>query len=84
MALETVSLRTAIKEARHSKGESDVSWWTWLRKAKQPELPVVLLEDIGAETGLIFALGGVLHGRTSPTSPAGTPSARSPSACCSS
>jgi cation diffusion facilitator family transporter len=60
ICLETVSLRTAVKEARHSKGESDVSWWTWLRKSKQPELPVVLLEDIGAETGLVLALGGVL------------------------
>ncbi len=36
------------------------SWWTWLRKSKQPELPVVLLEDIGAEIGLFFALGGVM------------------------
>ena len=31
-----------------------------IRKSKQPELPVVLLEDIGAEIGLFFALVGVL------------------------
>ena len=49
-----------IRESKHSKGDSDVSWWTWLRKSKQPELPVVLLEDIGAEIGLFLALGGVL------------------------
>ena len=55
-----VSLRTAIKEARHSKGAATASWWTWLRQSKQPELPVVLLEDIGAEIGLFLALGGVL------------------------
>ena len=59
IALETVSLRTAVREARHAKGPG-VGWWTWLRKSKQPELPVVLLEDIGAETGLVLALGGVL------------------------
>ena len=29
-------------------------------RSKQPELPVVLLEDIGAEIGLFFALAGVL------------------------
>jgi cation diffusion facilitator family transporter len=57
--LESISLRTAYREAKHHKS-SGVSWWTWLRKSKQPELPVVLLEDIGAEIGLFFALGGVL------------------------
>ncbi len=48
-----------------------------IRTAKQPELPVVLLEDIGAEIGLFLALGGVLlaHSRASR---GGTPSARSP------
>jgi cation diffusion facilitator family transporter len=59
IVLETISLRTAYKEAGHAKG-ADVTWWRWLRKSKQPELPVVLLEDIGAEIGLFFALGGVL------------------------
>ena len=57
--LESVSLRTAYREASHVKGD-DVTWWRWLHKSKQPELPVVLLEDIGAEIGLFFALGGVL------------------------
>ena len=57
--LESVSLRTAYKEASHVKG-ADVAWARWLRKSKSPELPVVLLEDIGAEIGLFFALGGVL------------------------
>ena len=60
VCLERVSLRTAIKEAQHSKGTGDVSWWRWLRSSKQPELPVVLLEDLGAEIGLLLALGGVL------------------------
>ena len=60
ICLETVSLRTAVKEAKHARGASTGSWWRWLRNSKQPELPVVLLEDIGAEIGLFLALGGVL------------------------
>ncbi len=59
IALETFSLRTAMKEANHTKPKS-MSWWRFIKTSKQPELPVVLLEDIGAEVGLIFALGGVL------------------------
>ncbi len=59
IALESFSLRTAYKEASHHKAKT-VSWWTYIRTAKQPELPVVLLEDVGAELGLFFALGGVL------------------------
>ena len=57
--LETYSLRTAVKEARHIK-KKDQSWWRFIRTAKQPELPVVLLEDVGAEIGLVLAFSGVL------------------------
>ncbi|MEY4174964.1 MAG: hypothetical protein RI900_2129 [Actinomycetota bacterium] len=57
IALETFSLRTAIKEANHVRGTR--SWWTFIRTAKSPELPVVLLEDIGAEAGLVVALFGL-------------------------
>ena len=57
IALETFSLRTAIKEANHVRG--DRSWWKFIRTAKSPELPVVLLEDIGAEAGLFMALFGL-------------------------
>ena len=35
------------------------TWWQFIRTAKQPELPVVLLEDVGAEIGLAFALIGL-------------------------
>ena len=59
IALESFSLRTAVKEARHHK-VATMSWWSYIRTSKQPELPVVLLEDIGAEIGLLFALSGVL------------------------
>ncbi len=58
IALESVSLRTAYKEARQVKPAA-MSWWRWIRVSKQPELTVVLLEDVGAELGLVFALAGV-------------------------
>ncbi len=58
LVIEGYSLRTAIKEANHVRGEG-VSWWKFIRTSKQPELPVVLLEDTGAELGLAMALFGV-------------------------
>ncbi len=57
IVLESFSLRTAVRESAHYKG--DLSWWGFIRHAKVPELPVVLLEDIGALCGLVFALAGV-------------------------
>jgi cation diffusion facilitator family transporter len=57
--LESISLRTAYREAKAHK-DPDESWISYIRHEKSPELPVVLLEDIGAEIGLFFALGGVL------------------------
>ncbi len=59
LVLEAFSLRTAVKETRHVKADG-VSWWKFIRTSKQPELPVVLLEDTGAEIGLSFALSGLL------------------------
>ena len=55
--LELWSFRTAILEARAVKG--DQSWWHFVRHSKSPELPVVLLEDLGALLGLVIALLGV-------------------------
>jgi cation diffusion facilitator family transporter len=57
VGLETFSLRTAIREANHVRG--DDSWFAFIRHSKSPELPVVLLEDVGAEIGLMLALVGV-------------------------
>jgi cation diffusion facilitator family transporter len=59
IALESFSLRTAYREAKRRK-EPGQSWWRYIRAEKAPELPVVLLEDIGAEIGLFMALTGVL------------------------
>jgi cation diffusion facilitator family transporter len=55
--LEASSLRTAMRESRALKGE--LPWAAFIRFAKVPELPVVLLEDTGALLGLGFALAGV-------------------------
>ena len=57
IVLESFSLRTAIREARKHKGQEN--WVGYVRHAKAPELPVVLLEDIAALVGLTFALFGV-------------------------
>ena len=57
MALESYSFRTAIHESRGLKGE--LTWWQFIRRATEPELPVVLLEDFGALIGLVLALLGV-------------------------
>jgi cation diffusion facilitator family transporter len=58
IALESYSFRTAIVESNHSRGS--ISWVNFVRRAKAPELPVVLLEDAGALVGLVFALFGVV------------------------
>jgi cation diffusion facilitator family transporter len=57
ICMESYSLRTAVHESRPLKGEE--SWFAFIRRAKAPELPVVLLEDVAALTGLVFALFGV-------------------------
>ncbi|MDQ2795704.1 MAG: cation diffusion facilitator family transporter [Actinomycetota bacterium] len=57
IGLEGFSLRTAVAESRHLKGED--TWVGFIRHAKNPELPAVLLEDVAALTGLVLALLGV-------------------------
>ena len=55
--LEGFSLRTGIREANRVRG--DRSWAVFIRRTKAPELPVVLLEDVAALIGLVFAFTGV-------------------------
>ncbi|MEU4694369.1 cation diffusion facilitator family transporter [Actinoplanes sp. NPDC023714] len=57
ICLEGYSFRTAIKESNRTRGTT--SWVDYVRRAKAPELPVVLLEDFGALIGLVLALFGV-------------------------
>lgn len=57
LGLEGFSFRTAIHESNQTRGTQ--SWVSFVRTAKAPELPVVLLEDFGALIGLVLALFGV-------------------------
>ena len=62
IVLEMFSLRTAVHEANTVRIGPDgerIGWWSFIRHSKTPELPVVLLEDLGALLGLVFALAGV-------------------------
>ena len=61
IVMEGFSLRTAVKETAHFKTPG-MSYWQFIRTAKHPELPTVLLEDVAAETGLLFAFAGLLIG----------------------
>jgi cation diffusion facilitator family transporter len=58
LVLESLSLRTAVIEANHVR-DPQTSWWSFIRRSKHAELPVVLLEDTAAEIGLVFALAAV-------------------------
>jgi cation diffusion facilitator family transporter len=58
IVLEAFSFRTAVTESNKVRGGQ--SWPGYVRRAKAPELPVVLLEDLGALIGLTFALIGVV------------------------
>jgi cation diffusion facilitator family transporter len=57
IVLESLSFRTAIIETNKVRG--DHGWFAFIRNAKAPELPVILLEDFAALVGLIVAFGGV-------------------------
>jgi len=57
IGLEGFSFRRAIVESNHVRGKR--SWTEFIRTAKAPELPVILLEDLAALFGLVFALFGV-------------------------
>ena len=59
IVLESFSLRTAVKESNHSRTRGQ-SWVAFVRHAKSPELPVVLLEDSAALIGLVLALGAIV------------------------
>ena len=55
--IESFSFRTAIVEAKTIKGET--SWSKFVIRSKQPEIPVVLLEDAGALFGMVIALAAI-------------------------
>ena len=57
IVLEGLSLRTAVRETNKVRGSR--SFAKFVRDSRQPELPVILLEDFGAIVGLNFALIGI-------------------------
>ncbi|WP_433203186.1 cation diffusion facilitator family transporter [Dactylosporangium sp. CS-047395] len=57
IGLEGYALLTAARSANETRGNR--TWWQFIRHAKAPELPTILLEDAGAVTGLVVALLGV-------------------------
>lgn len=57
IVVEGLSFRTAIRIARPLKGER--GWFDFVRQTREPELSVVLLEDLGAMAGLTLALVAV-------------------------
>jgi cation diffusion facilitator family transporter len=57
IVLESLSFRTALKESKHARGSESVV--SFIRHAKAPELPIVMLEDFAALIGLTLAFLGV-------------------------
>jgi cation diffusion facilitator family transporter len=66
VVLEAFSFRTAWREAHHAKGNASLA--RYIKSAKSPELPVVLLEDAGALLGLLFALIGLVAAKVTENS----------------
>ncbi|WP_427884940.1 cation diffusion facilitator family transporter [Kribbella sp. GL6] len=58
IVMEGLSFRTAVSESNKLRGK--VPWVRFIRNARAPELPVILLEDFAALTGLVLALLGVI------------------------
>ena len=57
IGLESWSFKTAFTEANKSRGTRTLK--EYIQDTRQPELPVVLLEDMGALLGLVLALFGI-------------------------
>ena len=57
IVMESFSFRTAVVESNKVRGSR--SWLRFVRSSKSPELPVILLEDLGALVGLTLAFLGV-------------------------
>jgi len=58
VVLEGLSFRTAVRESKPLRGTG--TWWKFIRRSKNPELPVVLLEDTAALLGLAMALIAII------------------------
>ena len=56
--MEYLSLKAAVKESNVTR--AGIAWGKFIRLSKNPELPVLLLENLAAVLGLLFALLGVV------------------------
>jgi cation diffusion facilitator family transporter len=57
IVMESLSLRTAVRESNEVR--EGHGWLSFIRRAKAPELPAILLEDTAALTGLLLAAAGI-------------------------
>ncbi|MDH3226994.1 MAG: cation diffusion facilitator family transporter [Thermoleophilia bacterium] len=57
IVIESLAVRVAIREANRIRGAS--GWVRFIRRSKNPEIPVILLEDLGAISGLVLAISGI-------------------------
>lgn len=57
LVVESYALKTAVNES--NKTRLKMSWNKFVKSSKNPELPVLLLEDSAAVIGLFFAFMGV-------------------------
>ncbi|MCJ7827260.1 MAG: cation transporter, partial [Demequinaceae bacterium] len=48
---------TAIRESNRVRGS--LGWVAYIRRSRSPELPVILMEDLAALVGLVFAFAGI-------------------------
>lgn len=55
---ESISFITAIKAAKGERGSN--GWWGYIKNSKAPEIPLLLLEDLGALLGILIALAGLI------------------------
>ncbi len=54
LVLEGLSLRVAVREARAV--DPHRSLWRFVRRSREPDVPAVLLEDVGAVAGALLGL----------------------------
>lgn len=55
---EGISFTAAIKAAKSQRGVG--GWWAYIKNSKAPEIPLLLLEDLGALLGIVIALLGLI------------------------
>ncbi|HET7325726.1 MAG TPA: cation diffusion facilitator family transporter [Nocardioidaceae bacterium] len=57
LVMDGSSFLVAMQQAKREKG--DLSYWQYIKRSRNPEVPMVMLEDSAAIVGLAFAYTGV-------------------------